>query len=75
MPTAVEAGLIGLLRVIDRTVPEDQQSPILGHNVSAAVAINHAAPEAPSFGQQVSVEVLGIVHPLTDSGFPLTGSG
>lgn len=68
MPTAVEAGLIGLLRVIDETVPKDQVTSILGQNVSTAVEINHATPTAPSFGHGLSVEVLGIVHPLTDSG-------
>ena len=68
MPTAVEAGLIGLLRVVDKTVPVDQQSSILGQNVSAAVHAINATPTDLSFGQQVSIQVLGIVHPITDSG-------
>ena len=68
MPTAVEAGLIGLLHVIDNTVPRDQLTPIRGQNVSAAVHTINASPEAPSFGHEVSVQVIGIVHPITDSG-------
>jgi hypothetical protein len=67
MPTAVESpGVTAINEVISHfDHGAVQPGPDFGPTVSQTV---HALPAVQHFGELVSMEVLGIVHPTTDLG-------